>query len=432
MFPTLGYLLSYLFGSDIHLGFPTFGFMMALAFLGAATVLASEIKRKQQLGIIPRLYQKEIIGLPASTQDLIGAAIFGFIIAYKLVYAGLNFSDFFANPQFYILSSEGNTIAGVLGALIFGAKKYYDKKKTALPQPKEEIRELSPGEITGSITMVAAISGIIGAKFFHYLEYPSQFINDPVGAIASAQGLTFYGGLIGGTIAVMWYVNKRGIKPMIIADCVAPGLILAYAIGRIGCQLSGDGDWGVLNSAYRADATGNYRIVPKEQLKGDIILFKEYYASNYNSPDDVDSRYLPKPSALAFLPDWMFAYNFPQNVLNEGVPINGCTGSYCSYLPIPVFPTAFYETLMGLLIFGLLWLFRKRIPQPGKLFCLYLILNGMERFTIEQIRVNVPYHLFGMNITQAEIIAIVLIIIGISGFFLIDKLNNLFRKKADA
>jgi prolipoprotein diacylglyceryltransferase len=118
----------------------------------------------------------------------------------------------------------------------------------------------------------------------------------------------------------------------------------------------------------------------------------------------------------------MFAYNFPRNVLNEGVPIEDCRGPYCSYLPIPVFPTAFYETIMGLLIFTFLWLLRKRITEPGRLFFLYLIFNGMERFTIEQIRVNVPYHLMGMNITQAEIIALVLIVIGTAGFFIAHKI----------
>src|SRR5690606_23695045 len=113
------------------------------------------------------------------------------------------------------------------------------------------------------------------------------------------------------------------------------------------------------------------------------------------------------------LPDWMFAFDYPRNVNEEGISIPGCEGKYCNRLPLPVFPTAMYEVIMGLLIFGGLWLSRKKLKYPGQIFFLYLLLNGLERFLIEQIRVNSTYHLFGMEITQAEIIASALMIVGL-------------------
>ena len=145
--------------------------------------------------------------------------------------------------------------------------------------------------------------------------------------------------------------------------------MLSYTVGRIGCQMSGDGDWGIVNLA-------------------------------------------PKPDWLAIFPDWVWSYDFPNNVINAGVYIEGCTGRFCSVLPEPVWPTSLYETIMCLILFSLLWLLRKKISIPGLIFSIYLILNGTERFFIEKIRVNTEYDFLG-GITQAEIISFCLVITGI-------------------
>ena len=96
--------------------------------------------------------------------------------------------------------------------------------------------------------MIAAISGIIGAKIFANLENWDDFLNDPLGQIFSFSGLTFYGGLIFGTITVILYAKKHNIKITYLADVFAPSLILAYGIGRFGCYFSGDGDWGITSN----------------------------------------------------------------------------------------------------------------------------------------------------------------------------------------
>jgi prolipoprotein diacylglyceryltransferase len=151
------------------------------------------------------------------------------------------------------------------------------------------------------------------------------------------------------------------------------------------------------------------------------------YLDRNEQPPISEARYLyfKKPAALSFLPNWMFAFDFPHNVNSEGVPIPGCEGGqYCNRLPLPVFPTAFYETLMGLLIFFALWMLRKRITIPGVIFSIYLVLNGFERFFIEKIRVNSVYHIFGIKSTQAELIAIILILLGVLGIIFSPRIKD--------
>ena len=128
----------------------------------------------------------------------------------------------------------------------------------------------------------------------------------------------------------------------------------------------------------------------------------------------------PKPEWMSFLPDWMWSFTFPHNVINAGVQIEGCTGKYCMELANPVWPTAFYETIMSLAIFGILWTIRRHIKVPGALFFIYLAFNGMERFFIEKIRINTEYDILG-GITQAEIISFSLILTAIIGLTLLYK-----------
>ncbi|MFX9050398.1 prolipoprotein diacylglyceryl transferase family protein, partial [Acinetobacter baumannii] len=72
----------------------------------------------------------------------------------------------------------------------------------------------------------------------------NDFIKDPIDALISFSGLTFYGGLICAALAIYFYAKKHNIPFIHLADAAAPALMLAYGIGRIGCQVAGDGDWG--------------------------------------------------------------------------------------------------------------------------------------------------------------------------------------------
>ena len=115
----------------------------------------------------------------------------------------------------------------------------------------------------------------------------------------------------------------------------------------------------------------------------------------------------------------MVAYHYQHNVINNGMMhIEGCEGdNYCKQLTVPVFPTPFYETIMGLILFFFLWGIRKKLAIPGTLFAIYLIVNGIERFFIEKIRVNTTYDFGFIHPTQAELIAVALVIFGTGLYF---------------
>ena len=413
MFPTLNYLINYLFGTDIQLNFPpTFGTLVALSFLAAAWILRMEMIRKSSQGLIPDIKVKVTKGAPPSVQEALINGLIGGFIGLKL--GALMLGDvphFGDDPQAFILSLDGNWLTALVGALAFGGYAYYDKKRKALPTPEVSVQSMSMADLVSGITLNAAGYGILGAKLFHNLEYFDAFMADPIGSLFSVTGLTFYGGLIGGFYGVRRFVRKRGIPTIHVADAVAPALILAYGIGRIGCLLSGDGDWGVVNSAYRISEDRQYQEIPLDSFQQDAQKYYVFY--NASQPSDVPSIHQPKPAFLSFLPDWVFAFDFPHNVNNEGIPITGCEGTFCSRLPLPVFPTMIYEVVMALLIFGVLWWLRGRFTSPGQMFGAYLVANGIERFLIEQIRVNAEMHLMGITFTQAELIAVVLVGAGV-------------------
>ena len=371
MYPTISHLLFDLFGINIPLPIQTFGFWVAIAFLAASYVITKELKRKEKEGFLSVSIIKETIGKSLSTYEILISLITGFFIGFKLIEAIFHYSDLVLNPQDFILSSRGSLIGGIFIAITSVYLKWKENKKTKLATPKEIEKTVHPYELVGNMTMIAAVSGIIGAKIFHNLENMGAFIADPIGQLIAFSGLTFYGGLIAGAVSVIWYARRYKINILHLIDAAAPALILAYGVGRIGCQMSGDGDWGIDNLA-------------------------------------------PKPELMAFLPDWMWSYTFPHNVINAGVPIEGCVGSFCMQLSNPVWPTAFYEVVMCLLIFSFLWAIRKQIHVPGILFCIYLALNGIERFFIEKIRINTEYNILG-GITQAEIISSCFVLIGLIG-----------------
>ncbi|MBL7914162.1 MAG: prolipoprotein diacylglyceryl transferase [Bacteroidia bacterium] len=382
MYPTISDLIFDLTGLNIPLPIQSFGFLLAISFICAAYTLSLELKRKEKLGIFKPLQTKVLVGEKVTTVELITSGIIGFLLGYKLLYAALNYSDFVSDTQGILLSAQGSVWGGIIGAAIGAWLKYSDNKKQQLDKPEWKEITIRPYEMVGNITMVAAFSGLIGAKIFHNLENLDDFAADPWGSLISFSGLTMYGGLIVGGAGVIWYSMKQGMNPFHFADSAAPGLMLAYGTGRLGCQISGDGDWGIVNNN-------------------------------------------PKPSWMEFLPDWFWSYNYPHNVLSEGIPIPGCTGPHCMMLPEPVYPTPLYEAIVCIGLFFVLWSLRTRINIAGMLFSIYLILNGVERFFIEKIRVNTKYHISGHEITQAEIISVVLIILGTAGCYF-------FYKKSQA
>ena len=138
----------------------------------------------------------------------------------------------------------------------------------------------------------------------------------------------------------------------------------------------------------------------------------------YASLDKVPHKSFKGPS---FLPTWLFAYTYPNNVNKDGVLMANCNEEHCRALPQPVFPTPFYETIACTLLFLILWSVRRRIKVPGVMFGIYLIVNGIERFTVELFRVNNTYSIFGFHPTQAELISATLVLAGAILIFIVNR-----------
>ncbi len=374
MYPNLSYLLHDLFGSARDNAFSIvqmFGLMLGMTFLTAAYILYKELKRKEEEGLLIPISSEEKVGAGAKWGEVLMNALFGFILGFKLPIIIGDFSTFKDNAAGIVFSGQGNWMVGILGLVAFGGYTYWQGEKSKLPKPKIVKRVTHPYQRIGDITVIAAIFGLLGARLFSILENLDSFWSDPVGQLFSGSGLTIYGGLILAFIANYIFVKKHKIPPIHVMDGIAPALILGYAVGRLGCQLSGDGDWGIINE-------------------------------------------LAKPGWFV-LPDWMWSYDYPHNVLNEGVAIEGCTDKYCRRLSAGVFPTPIYEIIGSVLIFIILWVLRKRVKFTGFIFFLYAILMSIERFLVEYIRVNPRYDFLGFHLSQAQIISIGIFLAGIIG-----------------
>lgn len=372
MYPDLSYFFNDVFGTptDNWLSiFKTFGLLLALAFLASAYVLRIELIRKEKEGILKPTIVKETENKKNFYLPIIINAIIGFILGFKIPAIISDFGNFKHNPAGKLLSGDGNLLFGILVAVGFAAFSYLDSIRNKKENVSKNI--IHPYERTGDITIIAAISGLIGARLFSVLENLDSFFQDPFGQIFSGSGLTMYGGLIVAFFAVYYYVKKNGIPPVQMMDMAALAIVIGYGVGRLGCHFSGDGDWGIVNE-------------------------------------------IAKPSWF-ILPDWMWSYNYPHNVIKEGILIENCSSFYCTQIVPGVFPTPFYETIMMSIIFIFLWVMRKSIKTPGVLFSIFLFLQGLERFAIEAIRVNPRYKFIGLNLSQAQYISLALIIIGVVG-----------------
>ncbi|HHM20568.1 MAG TPA: hypothetical protein ENJ20_00970, partial [Bacteroidetes bacterium] len=347
MYPDLSYLFHDLFGTardNWASIFKTFGVMLMFAFLTAAWFFRKELKRKAKEGIYQPAKVKIVHGQPAKWSELISNILFGFILGFKGLYIFHNFTEFQRDAAGVLLSAKGDWLAGLVVAVLFGGLMYWERKRKLLAKPRVELTDVYPHDRIADLTMMAAIGGILGAKIFAILEEPSGFMADPLGTFFSGSGLAIYGGLIGGYLMVTWYLRKHNIPFWPTADAVAPALIFAYGVGRIGCQLAGDGDWGIVAAVQ---------------------------------PD------------WWFLPDWIWSFDYPHNVNNAntaggfrmgaGGLVAGCQEAvfnasntfpieercaeacgmrYCHFLSEKVYPTPFYETIMSFLIGGFLWAIR--------------------------------------------------------------------------
>ncbi len=389
MYPDLSYILHALIGTapdNAASIVKSLGLLMVISFLTASFLLGLELRRKEEEGLLKPLSTTITVGQSVTVFQLLLNALIGFVVFAKFGYIFENFEAFKFNPASILLSLKGSWPLGILGAFIVAGVKWWETNKDALPQPIEKTQLIYPHERVGDITIIAAIAGIAGAKIFAMAEeidlvFSGQLsLTEYLSRFLSGDGLAVYGGFIIGFIVMYIFLKKWKMDLLPVLDAAAPGLLIAFGIGRLGCHLAGDGDWGIPIEAFTE--------------AGEVIY-------SYTKP--------------GWLPEWLWSQSYAHNVIHEGSAIPGCEWRYCTELDIPVFPTSIYEFVMLVGLGGILWGLRKRIVIPGILFCLSLFLNGFERFWIEKIRVNDRYDILGFQSTQAEFIAVMLMVIGLLG-----------------
>jgi len=297
-------------------------------------------------------------------------------------------------PAFKYMQSYGMMvgIGFIVGAILLTLEL---KRKESIGQlaptkkPKKDIKSdkddglIHPDDHVGNIAIIGGIGAIVGGKLFHNLENWDDVKADPWGAFTNMSGLSFYGGMILAMVLFIWYARKHRISILHFFDATMPALAIGYGFGRLGCHVSGDGDWGIPNDN-------------------------------------------PMPEWLSFLPDWTWAYDYPNNVLGVDM-IQYFTEKGYTSLTGYAYPTPIYEIAMSIVIFTILWSFRKRWSVPGIMISAYFVLGGLERLLIEQIRINNEYNLMG-GITQAEIISVAMVCLGAFGFYYMPKVGQRWAK----
>ena len=212
------------------------------------------------------------------------------------------------------------------------------------------------------IALIAIPSGVVGARLLFLIEEWGRFVVDPVSVFLSG-GLSFYGGLVVAALAIYPYLRRHGISLLTFGDAAAPGALLGRGIGRIGCHLSGDGDYGLPTA------------LP--------------WGTNYSN------GVYPPSKALTRLPE--LAREFPSGVAPDNLPMH---------------PTGVYEFLLCAFVFALLWRYRARLRPNGRVLVLSLIAMGGVRFGLEFLALASP---LAFGLTEAQLISLGLIVIGTVG-----------------
>ncbi|MDZ7268887.1 MAG: prolipoprotein diacylglyceryl transferase [candidate division KSB1 bacterium] len=227
---------------------------------------------------------------------------------------------------------------------------------------KEFVRVKLPKDDAGLLVLAAFLGGMIGAKLYFLIEHPYLLKEDFWGNVFSGAGLVWYGGFLGGLVAGVALSWRRKLPVLQVADLFAPVLALGQAFGRMGCFLSGDGDYG-----------------PPSDLPW-AMRFSNGVVPTRNNPE-LQNLYAQ---------------------MHPGAPIPA---------DIAVHPTMLYDLLILLVSFAILWRLRRRPWPSGRHFALYLVLIGSGRFFTEFWRMT-PKHHFGL-LSDAQLISLLLILAGV-------------------
>jgi phosphatidylglycerol:prolipoprotein diacylglycerol transferase len=226
-----------------------------------------------------------------------------------------------------------------------------------------------------AIIGITGLSGLAGSRLYHLLESPREFFADPLPQLFSTMGFAFVGAIIGGFIALVFLARRFKISPLLMLDVASPAAAIGYGIGRIGCMLSGDGDYGIATNLPWGVAFPP--IQPGNLIAGFLQADHGAIVPSYGR--DVG-----------------------------GLPLDAV---------VRVHPTPIYEFLVAIVIFYVLWRLGERVIKQraadGTIFAAYLVLTGISRFLVEMIRIN-PRSFLGM--TNAQSASVVSVVAGIALF----------------
>ncbi len=220
---------------------------------------------------------------------------------------------------------------------------------------------------------IAGLAGLAGARVYHVLESPRELLADP-SVLISRFGFAWFGGFLGGFVALLFLARRFEIPALEFMDLCSPAAAVGYAIGRLGCLLSGDGDYG-------------------------------------------------RPTSWP----WPWGMAFPHGV----VPTTETCVQWGWPSGCRVYPTPVYEFFIWVAIAAFLWRMGKKAVSgarpTGEIFYGYLILTGVARFLIEFIRIN-PRSFFGLS--NAQTASLVSIVVGVILFWRIKSSSALQSKSA--
>lgn len=224
---------------------------------------------------------------------------------------------------------------------------------------------------------VPCLAGIVGARLYHVLETPRELFADPLGMLFSRYGLAWFGGLMAGFAAFAWLARHRKIPLLAMLDASSPAAALGYGIGRIGCLLSGDGDYGVPTSLPWG-MSFPHGLVPTTQRVHPTPIYE-----------------LLAACAIAWLLWRLGARQFaPASGTAAGTGAENAAGAKISSgaaAKSSPAPSATDARLAGML-------------ARGRVFAAYLALTGAARFLVEFIRIN-PRSFLGL--TNAQVASVV-------------------------
>ena len=228
-----------------------------------------------------------------------------------------------------------------------------------------------------AIIGITGLAGLAGSRLYHLLESPAEFFADPWPQLFSTMGFAFFGAVIGGFIALLLLARRFRIAPLLMLDVASPAAALGYGIGRMGCLISGDGDYGIATNLPWGLAFNPLQ--PGSRILHFITVDHGAIVPSYGR--DV-----------------------------RGLPLDAI---------VRVHPTPIYEFLVAIIIFWILWKLgerglKMRAPN-GMVFAAYLVLTGIARYLVEIIRIN-PRSFHGL--TNAQAASVVSIVTGILLFAL--------------